>query len=68
MNAKMARHRDKAIMRQVGLEVQDGSEERITDEQQWTGQHCRWSESEEESGVPSSSRAVEETKEEEHDW
>ena len=43
VNAKMARRHDKAIMRQVGLEVESGSEERITDEEPWTRQHCRWS-------------------------
>ena len=43
VNAKMARRRDKAIMRQVGLEVADGSEEQITDEEAWTKQQCSWS-------------------------
>ena len=66
MNTKMAHCRDKAIMRQVALEVQSGSEERIADEEQWTRQHCRWSESEE-TGIPSTSRATEESEEEEHD-
>ena len=69
VNAKMARRRDKAIMRQVGLEVESGSEERIIDEEPWITQHCRWSESEEDTGVRSSSRAAEECEEEEeHDW
>ena len=64
----MARRRDKASMRQVGLEVQSGSEERITDEEPWIRQHCQWSESEEDTRVPSSSHAAEESEEEEHDW
>ena len=68
VNAKMDRRRDKVIMMQVGLEVQDGSEERITDEKKWTRQHCRWSESEEETGIPSTYRAAEESPEEYHDW
>ena len=68
MNAKMARRRDKAIMRQVGLEVESGSEERITDEEPWIRQNCWWSDSEEDTGVRSSSRAAEESGEEEHDW
>ena len=68
VNVKMTRRRDKAIMRQVGLEVQDGSEERIADEEQWTRQHCWWSESDEETGVPSTSHAAEDSEEEEHDW
>ena len=68
MNAKMARRRDKSIMRQVGLEVASCSEERITDEEPWTRQHCQWSESEEDIGVRTSSRVAEESEEEEHDW
>ena len=44
--AKMARSRGKAIMRQVGLEVADGSEERITDEESWIRVHCPWSDTE----------------------
>ena len=40
--ANMARRRDNANMRQVGLEVASGSEERITDEEPWIRQHCQW--------------------------
>lgn len=67
VNAKMARHRDKASMRQVGLQVESGSDERITDEEPWTNQQCRWSESEEDTGVRFLSRAIVESEEEEHD-
>ena len=67
----MARRRDKAIMRQVGLEAPDGSEERITDEESWIRVHCPWSDTEEDTGVHTSPRAAEvseEEEEEEHDW
>ena len=66
--AKMARHRDKAIMRQAGLEAADGSEERITDEETWIGLHCPWSDTEEDTGVHASLCAAEVSEEEEeHD-
>ena len=69
--AKMARRRDKAIMRQVGLEVADGSEEQITDEESWIRVHCPWSDTEEDTGVHTSPHAAEvseDEEEEEHDW
>ena len=43
---KRFRSREKLIMRQLGLEVASGLEEKITDEETWTSQHCRWSDSE----------------------
>ena len=36
---KKSRGRDKLIMRQLGVEVASGSEDRITDEEEWTTQH-----------------------------
>ena len=43
---KQARRCDKLMMRQLGLEVASGSEDRITDEVVWTWQHCQWTDSE----------------------
>ena len=54
--------------RKLEIEVQSGSEERITDEEQWTRQHCQWNESEVETGFPSTSRAAEESPKADHDW
>ena len=42
---KTSRGRDKLIMRQLGVEVASGSEDRITDEEEWTTQHCHWTDS-----------------------
>lgn len=38
---KKARSRDKKIMRKMGLAYDSGSEERITDEDEWIKQNCR---------------------------
>ena len=47
VEAKKAHSRDKAIMRQVGLNVSSGSEDRITDEDAWVRVHCPWTDSDE---------------------
>ena len=45
--AKKARGRDKAMMRHLGMELSSGSEDKITDEEEWISKNCKWSESEE---------------------
>ena len=43
---KAARTRHKTMMRALGQEITSGSEERVTDEEEWISQHCKWSDSE----------------------
>ena len=46
MAEKAARTRHKTMMRALGQEITSGSEEHVTDEEEWISQHCKWSDSE----------------------
>ncbi|KAI4999441.1 hypothetical protein ZWY2020_004030 [Hordeum vulgare] len=48
VEAKKAHSRDKLVIRKIGLHVQSGSGDNITDEADWIKAHCPWTESEEE--------------------
>ena len=45
VSEKKARRSHKELMRQLGATVNSGSEERITDEEEWVQQHCPWTDS-----------------------
>ena len=50
-------------MRQIGLEVASGLEDRITSEEEWISKNCKWTDSDEDQPP-----AAEESEEEEHGW
>ena len=43
---KKARSRHKELMRQLGATVNSGSEDQLTEEEEWIQQHCPWTDSE----------------------
>jgi hypothetical protein len=45
VSEKKARRRHKELMRQLGATIDDGSEEKITDEEDWITQNCHWTDS-----------------------
>ena len=42
---KKARHCHKELMRQLGATVNSGSEDQLTEEEEWIQQHCSWTDS-----------------------
>ena len=42
---KKARGRHKELMRQMGATVISGSEDQLTEEEEWIQQHCPWTDS-----------------------
>ena len=46
MSEKNSRSCHKALMRQLGVEVASGSEDKITNEEEWISQSCPWTDSE----------------------
>ena len=42
---KKARGHHKELMRQLGATVASGSEEQVTEEEEWIKQHCPWTDS-----------------------
>ena len=45
VSEKKARRHHKELMRQLGATINSGSEERITDKEEWIQQHCPWTDS-----------------------
>lgn len=48
VDAKKACSRDKMIMWKIGLDVHSGSNDKITDEEDWIKANSKWTDSEEE--------------------
>jgi hypothetical protein len=63
---KKARSRDKAMMRHLGMDVTSGCEDRITEEEPWIAQHCKWSDSETERHHAAAEQSEEDEDSDEH--
>ena len=55
--AKIARQNQILMMRKMELDVQSGSEKKITDEEDWISTNCKWTDSDDSTGATSVRRA-----------